>query len=392
MLQLPISHSPDLKRLRDEGYEIEICGGHLIIRHIPYVNNKCEVKYGFMVSELTLANPQRTAAPGSHTMHFGGEAPCHKDGVPIAQIINSSKKQKIAGIDVDHYFSSKPKSGRYDDYYTKVTTYVNIVSSPAKALDKAATAQTFKVITESDNSSVLQYLDTNSSRANINVINQKLAGQKIAIIGLGGTGSYILDFLAKTPVLEIHLFDADDFLQHNAFRSPGAATIEQLGEKMKKVEYCFKVYYEMHKGIVAHSKYITNENIHMLNHMDYIFICIDKNEIKSLVIDYLLQLGISFIDVGLGVNAVDDCLIGTIRVTTGTKEKNDHLARRISREDGEENEYATNIQIAELNALNAALAIIKWKKLSGFYQDLEQEHHSTYSINVSQLLNEETTA
>ncbi len=48
-------------------------------------------------------------------------------------------------------------------------------------------------------------------------------------------------------------------------------------------------------------------------------------------------------------------------------------------------EYASNIQIAELNALNACLAVIKWKQLSGFYQDLEHEHHLTYSTNCALL-------
>ena len=38
----------------------------------------------------------------------------------------------------------------------------------------------------------------------------------------------------------------------------------------------------------------------------------------------------------------------------------------------EDDEYATNIQIADLNALNALMAVIKWKKLSGFYQDLKK--------------------
>lgn len=38
------------------------------------------------------------------------------------------------------------------------------------------------------------------------------------------------------------------------------------------------------------------------------------------------------------------------------------------------NEYDTNIQIAELNALNAALAAIRWKKLWDFYADQEGEH------------------
>ena len=103
-------------------------------------------------------------------------------------------------------------------------------------------------------------------------------------------------------------------------------------------------------------------------------------------------MNISFIDVGLGVNIVDDKLIGIVRTTTGTSDKNNHLDKRISSEDTDDNDYVTNIQIADLNALNAVMAVLKWKKLSGFYQDLTEEHNSLYSINVAQLLNGDTTA
>ena len=49
-----------------------------------------------------------------------------------------------------------------------------------------------------------------------------------------------------------------------------------------------------------------------------------------------------------------------------------------------------NVQIADLNSLNATLAVIKWKKLCGVYQDLEGEHHSTYSTNVNALTSDES--
>lgn len=48
-LQL-ISHSPDLKQLRDEGFEIEVKGGYLLIHQIPYVNHLKEIKCGVLVS------------------------------------------------------------------------------------------------------------------------------------------------------------------------------------------------------------------------------------------------------------------------------------------------------------------------------------------------------
>ena len=65
-------------------------------------------------------------------------------------------------------------------------------------------------------------------RVGIGALTELLIKDKVAIIGLGGTGSYILDLIAKTPVAEIRIFDADEFLQHNAFRAPSAASLDDL--------------------------------------------------------------------------------------------------------------------------------------------------------------------
>jgi hypothetical protein len=81
-----------------------------------------------------------------------------------------------------------------------------------------------------------------------------------------------------------------------------------------------------------------------------------------------------------------------LRVTTSTSQKREHVRKkdRIPFSDGDGNdEYSRNIQIADLNALNAALAVVKWKKLSGFYRDLEHEHFSTYTIDGHTLINED---
>ena len=67
----------------------------------------------------------------------------------------------------------------------------------------------------------------------------------------------------------------------------------------------------------------------------------------------------------------------------------DHIhAGRISFEGGGgQDVYASNIQVADLNALNACLAVVRWKKLREFYRDLENEHHSTYTTDGGMLLN-----
>ena len=81
-----------------------------------------------------------------------------------------------------------------------MTAYVAILSGPAVAIDSSMTARTFPPIpVEKEDDSPFCYLDTASSRAEITKIMAKLEKQKIAIVGLGGTGSYVFDLVAKTP-------------------------------------------------------------------------------------------------------------------------------------------------------------------------------------------------
>lgn len=386
MSQKQVNLSPDLRRLRDEGFDIEVRLNHLLVK-TPYVNANREVKLGILVSELSLAGDV-TIKPGTHVAHFVGEHPCNKDGSEIAQIKHGSGETKLdSDLVVQHSFSNKPKDG-YTDFYHKMTTYVAIISNPARSIDPDATPNTFPAIQAEADESVFNYVDTASSRAQINVVTRKLEIGRVGIVGLGGTGSYVLDLVAKTPVKEIHLFDGDKFSQHNAFRSPGAPSIGELKEEPQKVTYFGDKYSRMHRGIVAHDVYLGTSNLMLLEGMNFVFLSLDRGEAKRLIIEKLEELRIPFIDVGMGVELVDESLLGILRITTSTVEKRDHVRSRVSLSDGEaDNDYSRNIQIADLNALNAALAVIKWKKMFGFYHDMDHEHHCTYTIDGNALDN-----
>ena len=378
------TRSLDLKRLRDEGFEVEIHGEYLVIHHVPYLNSKKEFIYGSLVTELTLVDPTLAGSPRDHTVHLIGELPCDIDGNKLS-FVNNSNGSILGDIHVNHYLSSAPDSGKYNDYYDKINTYYKLLSSPAQFFDKSVTAKTFKVIKQIEPDSVFNYLDTNSSRANISQLNLKFKGQKIGIIGLGGTGSYILDLISKNQVDEILLFDDDKFEVHNAYRSPGAASVEQLNMHFKKVDYYYSIYSKMHKFIKPNAIRISDKNIELLRGLTFVFICIDSNYGRGLIIPKLIEMGIPFIDVGIGIEKVEDKLIGAVRITTGTSDKSDHIEKRVGYIDGDENDYRANIQIADLNALNAQLAVIKWKKLLKFYGDEIEEFNSIYCINTSQL-------
>ena len=387
-----ISRSPDLLRLRDEGYEVEVRSAHLLVHNVPYVNSSGTLARGTLVSDLTLAG-DATARPANHVAWFIGDHPCDRGGHEILAIKHGTAAFNLApDIVARHAFSNKPPAG-YADYHAKMTRYIEIISAPAQSLEPGTTARSFPPVPAAEGESVFHYIDSASSRAGIAAVSAKLARPKIAIVGLGGTGSYVLDLVAKTPVTEVHLFDGDLFLQHNAFRAPSAASLDDLLAMQSKVTYLAAMYGRMRRGIVPHEVFIGEDNVTELLEFDFVFLCMDSGPAKKLIIATLQAAGRSFIDTGIGVELVQARLQlwGICRVTTSTAQQQDHVAQRVScaADDGDDL-YAQNIQLAELNALCAVLAVTKWKKLWGFYVDDDREHDTTYTTNTNLLTSDVT--
>ena len=276
---------------------------------IRYVNAQKQVKRGALVSTLDLAG-DITTTPSTHVALFAGAHPCDREGRELQKIKHQSARKVISdGLVTDHSFSSKPTDS-YKDYHHKMTTYVAIISTPAQAIDPSATAQTRRVIETDDPDTVFNYIDTASSRAGITAVSGKVELDRIAIVGLGGTGSYSLDLVAKTPVREIHTFDGDDYLQHNAFRSPGAPSAEELKAIPKKVHHHAGRYEPMRRGIFAHDFHIDASNVGELEGMGFVFLCVDRGDVKRPIVEKLEELGIPFVDVGMEIDLVDDQLQG----------------------------------------------------------------------------------
>lgn len=385
----PAVLNPSLVRLIGDGFEVEIAHQHLLVHSIPYLNQSGEVQLA------TLACPfvdqgERDSVPQNHTMWFKGDYPHDAKGRPMAQVVHSHRQHVLFDqFGVDYYLSNKPNGQPFGNFYDKVVHYHTLFVSQARSVDPNADGRTGVVHGQRDEKSIFCYPDTASSRVGITAITQKLEDSRIAIVGIGGTGSFILDLLAKTPVAEIHLFDADDFEPHNAFRAPGAASLEQLKSAPKKVDYFRGVYGAMRHGLVAHPYFLDKENVHELDDFTFVFVAVDNGHARRIVTEHLVNRGIPFIDVGMGIEIVDDGslqLRGTCRVTLATNARNSHLSRRASLEDDDEEAlYRSNIQIADMNAMNAALAVMRWKQFMGFYLDQEQAHNLSYTLPFQSL-------
>ena len=383
-----VRNSADITRLVNEGYAVRIRGGHLVIEDVPFVTAAGTIARGSLACPLDTQG-ESTGRPGTHVMWFS-HLPHSKNGVELTHLIHDRTPRTLAdGIDVACSSSQKAHGRDYDNYYDKTIAYLSLIVGEAQALDPSAVPTTFKPVESDEPDSVYRYLDTNSSRAGITALNERLTLNKVAIIGLGGTGSYLFDLLVKVPIREVHLYDGDWFATHNAFRSPGAASVEELNAGPLKVDYYAGRYAALRSGIHPHPVYVTGENVDELAAMDFVFIAVDASPDKKVIIDLLTEAGVPFIDTGIGVRHDPGGLAGLLRVTTSLPTRRDHIegGQLISYELGDADEYETNIQVAELNALTAVLAVINFKKRYGFYSDAEGELHSLYRIDANEIVN-----
>jgi hypothetical protein len=383
----PTRGSADLDRLVAEQFCTEVRAGYLLVYDVPYANHERQVKRGLIVMSL---DRNEHGGPATHVADFAGDVPCDHEGRPLSFVNGSQTRDLGAGVVVDHSFSGKHHDGSpYVDFFDKVETYVHQIESAAARLEPGVSARTGRVVDPPDGIGPFLYDDTATSRAEIGAATDKLRLARIAIIGLGGTGAYILDAVVKTPVMEIHLFDRDFFLQHNAFRSPAAASRERLADIPRKVDYYAELYSAMRTGIVPHRYHITGDNVTELDGMDYVFLAVDGGAAKRPIVDALEFAGISFIDTGMGLEAVDGAIGGQLRVTTSTPDERGVLHRHVSLADVEvDDDYNRNIQVSDLNMLNAALAVVRWKKLCDFYRYYDHEHHRVYVVDGNMIQNE----
>lgn len=384
------SRSPDLAHLREDGYDFEIRKGHLVMA-VPYVTCGRTVARGHLISELTLQG-DTTAPPGNHVVYFSGtdenELPCDDQGRVLTDLINEQRQFVLAeDLTASCSFSHKPNP-TYADYFEKMSTYAAMLEGYAQLIDPQATARTFPPIPDEDEESVFRYLDTATSRARIGAVTDKLRPFKVVIVGVGGTGSYILDALAKTPVREIHLYDGDDLLTHNAFRAPGAASLEELRTRPKKVDYHQARYDHMRRRIAAHPRHVDASNIDELRDADIVFLAVDGGDGKGYIAGRLEEFGVPFIEVGIGLYQTGTSIGGLVRTTASLPGHRDRVRDRLGL-DQTDDDYDQNIQVVELNMLNAALSVIKWKKTVGFYSDFDHELTSIYTLDGNHLLNEE---
>lgn len=376
MLKTLASHNPDLQRLLEKGYALAIDSNYLVVRDIPYLDSAGELQWSAFVAKLVLED-QTKVRPENHQIFFASPRPFGLDGQVVRGLGGGEATLNLSDtcsdIIVKQSFSHKLKeNGQFRDYvdhFEKIESYVTMVCGPAMARF-GVNPYTFGEYEEETSNSVFKLRDTMTSRAEISDLAKLFENDVVAIIGLGGSGSYVLDFMVKTPVREIRGFDPDSFFVHNTFRSPGHVDVEEGVElRQSKAEVYRKRYDNFRYGLMIKPLFIDAMSAAELDGVTFAFVSVDKGSSRKGIIDLLIAKNIPFIDVGMGLKRHGGLISGTVR-TTYFPENNGQIVRSkgyVPETDPPDDVYKSNIQIAELNALNAALAVLRFKQIRGFY-------------------------
>jgi hypothetical protein len=388
MFQRLVSHNEDLARLVDKGYAVAFhVSNYLVVRDIPYLDEAGDLHWGAIVTTLEFLDQDRVK-PANHEIFFAGSHPHELAGSPIANLGGGATSVPLAGdafqdVVVQRSFSNKPKPNGvfrdFVDFFEKIESYVSIISGPAMERH-GVTPLTGKSVADEIEDPIFKFRDTLTNRAEIGELAAKFEDEVIAIIGLGGTGSYVLDYLVRTRVKSIRGFDGDKFHVHNAFRAPGRTS---EGEFDKPKALVMQERYENFRhGLTLKSMMIDETSANEFDGVTFAFVCVDKGSSRARIFDLLISLGIPFIDVGMGLRKKPQGLTGSMRVTQFLPERAAAVRNRqfASEVDEPENEYRANVQIAELNALNASLAVVKYKQLRGFYRDDIPTDHLIFNV------------
>jgi hypothetical protein len=206
------------------GYQVDFVGGYLVIYGLPYLNKEGDLKHGDWVSPLDLSEAV-IDRPKDHQAWWRGGRP-HDQSKRELRLGGGPAQVTVQQDFVSDYsFSFKLLENgtmrAYRSFEEKVQTYLDAITAPALAAYTDATPLRGIEIKAAAQGSPLRFPDTMSARYNMNDVSSLLRGKKVAIIGLGGTGSYILDFIARTHLERIALFDDDKVHVHTIFRIPG---------------------------------------------------------------------------------------------------------------------------------------------------------------------------
>ena len=178
---------------------------------------------------------------------------------------------------------------------------------------------------------------------------------------------------------EIHLLDNDEVEWHTFQRAPGAPTAEEIElvrtGSLLKVDYYHSKYAAFRDGIHPHAVRVDSPSMFReflsAHPIDYAFVCIDQltegdSPRQDVVYCALSAVAVPFIDSGVSITVEGGAVRGAVTTSfydEGSMAWKDAIPN--AKVEGDVPGYR-NVQLPEVNALAASLAVMEWRRRTGY--------------------------
>lgn len=155
----------------------------------------------------------------------------------------------------------------------------------------------------------------------------RLGAAHVAVVGIGGVGSWAAEALARSGVGEISLFDLDDVCVTNTNRqlhalegTVGKPKVEVMAERIRAINPACQVH--------AVADFVTRETMaeYITEQLDFVIDCIDSVPAKTALIAWCKRRKIGIVTTGGAGGQVDPT---QIRIADLNKTFNDPLAAKV---------------------------------------------------------------
>jgi len=166
----------------------------------------------------------------------------------------------------------------------------------------------------------------------------RLAAARVAVVGVGGVGSWTVEALARSGVGHLALIDLDDVCVTNINRqlpaldgTIGRPKVEVLADRIRRINPDCQV--------TAHTQFFTESTADELlaPGFDHVVDAVDRMSIKALIIDACQTRGIPVVTCGSAGGRRDP---GQVRVADLGRAGHDELLRQVRRRLRREHGYA----------------------------------------------------
>ena len=357
------------------GWLIEVGRDHIAVAGVPYrqqdgASGVCQVTVWVHEDGRTMTAPP-DGSGATHAARLGGVAggKAHQtNGEPVGNVIwTDNTRECVISIKLD--------SGNYADAWHALLNYCSIVAAAAQAGGEQEPQRIDRVF---------QFEILGENTPDIREWQDKAGGQTIGIVGLGGVGLWLLDLMSKTDVGEIRIWDGDHIEGRNLVRAPGWAGQDAIGKN--KAEYFGQLYSQFRTGISIYPEYLDpNGPPDIFDSLDFVFIAIDNAETRAALCERLEQTGVPFVDVGMGIERQQGEVRGSLQVFFSGRDAGRWRIGIPTVVGIGEQEYHI-LQLADLAALNASLAVGVWRRHIEQYAEDSKDWLVRYSVESHTLL------